>query len=108
MREGRKHHRVSCQCPVTFSCDELDGDGLVYNLSMGGCAVESGAVVGDEGYISLRITLALGTPPVRIELGKLRWATRREFGVEFLTIAGSDERRLEEFIRGHVEAPSPR
>jgi hypothetical protein len=99
--EGRKHHRIACRCPVNFSTDELDGTGLVYNLAVGGCAVETEQSVGDHGYISLTITLVPGCPPVSIELAKLRWATRREFGVEFLTISGGDARRLEEFVRSH-------
>ena len=84
---------------MNFSTDDIDGAGLVYNLAVGGCAVETEHSVGDHGYISLTITLVPGSPPVSIELAKLRWATRREFGVEFLTVSGGDARRLEEFVR---------
>ncbi|HET9962803.1 MAG TPA: PilZ domain-containing protein [Nitrospiraceae bacterium] len=62
MSEGRKHHRIACRCPVNFSTDELDGTGLVYNLAVGGCAVETEQSVGDHGYISLTITLVPGCP----------------------------------------------
>lgn len=104
--EARKHHRIPCRCPVAFSSEEIEGEGVVYNLGLGGCAVESEAAVGDEGYITLSITLGRGIAPAQIELARLRWATRREFGVEFLNIPSEDERRLEDFVRSHGPTPA--
>ncbi|MBX3235150.1 MAG: PilZ domain-containing protein [Nitrospiraceae bacterium] len=106
MGEARKHHRISCRCPVAFSSEEIEGEGVVYNLGLGGCAVETEVALGDEGYITLSITPAPGISPVQIELARVRWATRREFGVEFLTVPSKDERRLEDFVRSHGPTPA--
>jgi hypothetical protein len=36
--------------------------------------------------------------PITIELGKVRWSTRREFGVEFMVIEPASKRRLDDFL----------
>ena len=36
--------------------------------------------------------------PIAIELGKIRWATRREFGVEFMVVERASKERLDDFL----------
>jgi hypothetical protein len=36
--------------------------------------------------------------PITIELGKVRWSTRREFGVEFMVVESASKRRLDDFL----------
>lgn len=100
---SRKSLRVQCKCPVSFSSDETDAEGIVYSLSLGGCAIESAAFVGEAGHISLKIDLSDGAERLSIELAKIQWSTRREFGVEFLIFKDDGEARLARFLaRSHV------
>jgi PilZ domain-containing protein len=100
---SRKGLRVHCKCPVSFSSDETDAEGIVYSLSLGGCAIESSAFVGEGGHISLNIDLGDGAERLSVDLAKIQWLTRREFGVEFLIFKDDGEARLTRFLaRSHV------
>lgn len=90
--------RYQVQCPVDFVLDGKAGQGVIFNLSRIGCAIESefNAISGDP--VSLNIAVPSQPTPVSIDLGKVRWATRREVGVEFLVVPASSQQRLDEFL----------
>lgn len=48
--------------------------------------------------MSLQILGSTEPEAIRVELGKVRWATRREFGVEFLVIPSESKERLNRFL----------
>jgi len=48
--------------------------------------------------VSLLITVSNQPTPIVIELGKVRWSTRREFGVEFMVVENASKRRLDDFL----------
>jgi hypothetical protein len=83
---------------VAFVVDGKPGDGATFNLSRGGCAIESDIYAGADEPVSLQITVSSQPTPITIELGKIRWSTRREFGVEFLVVEPASKRRLDEFL----------
>lgn len=68
------------------------------NLSLGGCAIHSDTPVFDDMLVTLQFTSSEDKPPVSIELGRVRWATLHEFGVEFLMILPKERSRLERFL----------
>ncbi len=68
------------------------------NLSLGGCAIHSDTPVFDDMLVTLQFTPSEDKPPVSIELGRVRWATLHEFGVEFLMILPKERSRLERFL----------
>lgn len=62
------------------------------------CAIESEMFAAADDPVSLHITMSSQPTPIVIELGKVRWATRREFGVEFMVVENVSKRRLDEFL----------
>ena len=95
---SRRSLRVQCTCPVSFSSDETDAEGIVYSLSSGGCAIESVTFVDEAGHISLKIDLGDGAERLSVDLAKIKWSMRREFGVEFLIFKDDGEARLARFL----------
>ena len=94
----RKDTRFSIRCPVTCVLEEGPCEGTMFNLSRGGCAIECEEMVSEGESVSLQI-MAPGQPTaIRVELGKVCWATRREFGVEFLVIQGDSKERLNHYL----------
>jgi len=83
---------------VAFVVDGKPGEGATFNLSRGGCAIETDLYVGADDPISLQITVSSQPTPITIELGKVRWSTRREFGVEFMVVESASKRRLDDFL----------
>ena len=94
----RRDVRYQVKCPVAFVVDGKPGEGATFNLSRGGCAIETDLYVGAGGPISLQITVSSQPTPITIELGKVRWSTRREFGVEFMVVESASKRRLDDFL----------
>ena len=94
----RRDVRYQVKCPVAFVVDGKPGEGATFNLSRGGCAIETDLYVGADDPVSLQITVSSQPTPITIELGKVRWATRREFGVEFMVVESASKRRLDDFL----------
>jgi hypothetical protein len=81
-----------------FVVDGKPGEGAVFNLSRGGCAIETSMYTGVNDPVSLQITVSNQPTPITIELGKVRWSTQREFGVEFMVVEPASKRRLDDFL----------
>ena len=82
----RKDTRFSLRCPVTVILEDAACQWATFNLSRGGCAIESDEMASEGESVSLQI-MAPGQPTaIRVELGKVCWASKREFGVEFMVI----------------------
>lgn len=94
----RKDVRYQVQCPVAYVIDGKAGQGNTFNLSRGGCAIESDVMAVSGDPISLEITVPGQPTPLSVELGKVRWAARREFGVEFMIVGGDSKQRLDDFL----------
>jgi len=90
----RKYPRFEVQIPVSLSKDGLDADGTVYNLSIGGCRVDSDHTIQRGEYLSLRLYVSYGEPPIIVEVAAVRWSAGKEFGLEFLVIAEDQKERL--------------
>lgn len=103
----RKHRRAEVKCTVSFTREDgVSAEGTVYNLSTGGCAIASDVEVPDRTYVSLRITLSDPASPLVVELAKVRWATRREFGAEFLMLQ-TEKKHLDRFLARQEGAAGP-
>ena len=96
----RRDVRYQVRCPVAFVVDGKPGEGSTFNLSRGGCAIETDMFAAVDDPVSLQITVSTQPSPITIELGKVRWSTRRELGVEFMVVEGPSKRRLDEFLLG--------
>jgi PilZ domain len=94
----RQFVRYQVQCPVDYVLDGKPGQGTVFNLSRGGCAVETDLFASPDDPVSLQITGSNQPTPIMIELGKVRWATKQEFGVEFMVVENASKRRLDDFL----------
>ena len=78
--------------------EEQAVQGTTFNLSRGGCAIECGIMVTEGETVSLEITVPGQPTPISVELGRICWATRREFGVEFKVVPGDSKQRLDAFL----------
>ncbi len=86
------------------------GDGLCYDLSGGGCAVESAARVGKGDYVSLHLYLPDQrdpTTPLIVDLAAVRWLVQQRFGIEFITMPCADQQRLRAYVDTRVMQHTP-
>jgi hypothetical protein len=100
MEQLRQSPRFNVQYKVSFSGEGILGEGAVYNLSLGGCAVESDTSVPKGEYLQLHIQLPTLPAGISVPLGAVRWAIRREFGVEFIRLPREDQERVRQHLKG--------
>jgi hypothetical protein len=97
--ELRKNLRFAVQLPISFKGDKIAGEGVVFNLSMEGCAVGSDTSIQPGSYLQLRIQTSQQELPIEVELSAARWSEGREFGLEFIRIRAEEQDRLRRFVK---------
>lgn len=92
---------------MTCTLEEKAVQGTTFNLSRGGCAIECEVMATVGETVSLQITVPGQPTPISIELGRICWATRREFGVEFKVIPRDSKQGLDAFLIEVAKQSSP-
>ena len=104
-RNQREDRRESDRIPVrfsaTFSGNQVRGEGMVVNISKGGCKIETDSKIPTGALLYLQLFLSEAQAPVEVA-GSVRSARDGRIGVKFLRIA-KEEKRLQEFIQWRAE-----
>ena len=95
----RRYPRVAVQLPVSFRNNEYEGEGTLYNLSLGGCRIDTDLAPEKGIYLLMHIYLAYAQPTAIIQLAAVRWSSGTEFGVEFLMLTEATQERLQRFLQ---------
>lgn len=104
--ELRKSPRIRVRFRSSFSSPQMmGGEGVVLDLSVGGCRVSSSSAVSRGALIEARLHTPDQELPVEIELAAVRWTKRGEFGTEFLRLREEDKDRLCRLIDALNAAP---
>ena len=92
----RRFKRFRVQFRSSFSSSNLvAGEGVVVNLSLGGCRIESSANVSRGTELELRVHLSDQDAPLEIDSARVRWTHASEFGVEFVRMQPAVRERLQ-------------
>ncbi|HET8580166.1 MAG TPA: PilZ domain-containing protein [Nitrospiraceae bacterium] len=75
------------------------GDGLVTDLSTGGCKIESQIPVSKGIYLELRLYGPGLSHPIIIEGAPVRWVRKPAFGVEFIRLTRGAQARLRHSVQ---------
>jgi c-di-GMP-binding flagellar brake protein YcgR len=100
--ERRKHPRIRHKSlytiPVTFS-GEAKGAGTLYDLSHGGCKVDSRTTPPLGASLTLRLAVSYKSEPVRIDAAVVGWTIKdKYFGVKFLDVKPTERLALDQYI----------
>lgn len=99
MTEQRVYPRWSVNVPVSFSGEQLSGEGTITSLSLGGCAVNALVAAPTKSILALSIHLPNEDDPVTVNSAEVRWAARGRFGVQFLSVRQGNLERLHRFLQ---------
>jgi hypothetical protein len=92
----RKFPRFPVEYPCVYATDNgSHSDGTAINLSRGGCAIRSSSPVERGDYLQLLIFPSPNQGHIEVVSAPVRWATREQFGVEFMTLQPTDVARLQ-------------
>ena len=100
--ERRTHARIDRKSlnhiPVTFS-GKANGTGTLYDLSTGGCKIETRSTPPLGASLTLRLALTYKTDPVKIDAAIVGWTIKDQyFGVKFLELKPPERLALDQFI----------
>ncbi|MBI5776733.1 MAG: PilZ domain-containing protein [Nitrospirae bacterium] len=98
--EVQDERRVQVRHPVSFLGNFGVSEGRLLNLSLGGCAIESDTPPELDTVVPLRVHMPSQDPPIEVELAEVTWTAGRNFGVRFLQLEASQEKRLHCLIIG--------
>ncbi len=97
--ELRDNERIPVDFPVLFA-DAESGikNGTVYNLSLGGCAVSTMAMVEPGTNLTLSIRTSNQSLPITVERAAVRWTALGEFGLEFIHLGIDGKERIRRIL----------
>ncbi|MBL8037533.1 MAG: PilZ domain-containing protein [Nitrospira sp.] len=100
LAERREHMRIPVRLCLSFSGGRVRGEGIVLDLSLGGCIIQSEAHVRVDDIFYLEISLAKDEPPIEAA-AIVRSVSARGIAFKFLRRAQEDK-RLMAFIQTHA------
>ena len=98
--------RFQVQFRTTLSASaKVEGTGVMLDLSLGGCCMESAVPV--EPGVSLKLSIAVPgfTWPLMIEAASVQWVKGQRFGLAFFQLREAERERLEQVL-SDLRAPS--
>ena len=95
----RKFTRFPVRFQSSFRSSYLvAGEGVIVDLSLGGCRVSCSTPVPSGTQMEMRVHLPDQESPVQIDSVGVRWAQEGGFGVEFLQMQPEAQERLRVFV----------
>jgi PilZ domain-containing protein len=98
--DRREYDRMEVKFPVTFSGQNISGEGMLLNISMAGCSFATSAELGIGMIVKLGLQISGAVAPVTVDAAVVRNVQRGSAGVEFLRWQASERERLQLFVRG--------
>ena len=96
--EGRRDRRLFVQYPISIQGNQGVNSGVLFNLSPGGGAIESGATVQRGTILTLRVHVPSTKQPIEVSQAQVTWTAGDDFGVQFLQLGPQERARLNQVI----------
>ncbi|MGQ0810908.1 MAG: PilZ domain-containing protein [Nitrospiraceae bacterium] len=96
--ELRDRPRHEVMLPVSYTGDQISGQGTVGDLSMGGCGIKGQSRIPVGSFVELIIDLPGFYKRLTVDLAVVRWTIGSKFGLDFLQMQPEQEELLQKFI----------
>lgn len=107
--DRRATPRFRVQFQTTFSdAMKLEGTGILLDLSMGGCRIESPVTVEPGLSLELRIYVPNVVWRLLIEAATVQWVSGQTFGLAFFRISETERQRLSQVLTNEQEQRTDR
>ena len=101
--EPRRERRFYVQCPISIQGNQGVSSGVLYNLSSGGGAIESGARVQCGTIVTLRVHIPSLKEPIEVQQAEITWKAGDDFGVQFVQLEAHERERLNGVIEDMLQ-----
>jgi hypothetical protein len=99
----QRERRLFVEYPVDFLGNQGVGAGRLFNLSMGGGAIDSEAAVQLGTVLTLRVHPPSLPQPIAVDQAEVTWTAGGDFGVQFLSLGTREQARLNQLIAGLLQ-----
>lgn len=96
--DEQRTRRVLVRYPISFTGNHGVSIGTIFNLSKGGCAIESGTPVQIGAAITLRLHISVLQQPIEVDEAEVTWTAGQDFGVQFHRLKPPEQERLHRHI----------
>jgi hypothetical protein len=103
MEETQRARRLFVQYPVVFLGNQGVGEGTLFNLSVGGAAIESPTPVERGTVLTLRMHLPPANQPLAVDRAEVTWTAGSDFGLHFLSLGTREQARLNQLIAERLQ-----
>jgi c-di-GMP-binding flagellar brake protein YcgR len=97
--QRRRYLRIRVEFRSTFSGEQIEGEGKLMDLSLGGCRIASDVSAATGTTLELRVFVPGVDSPLRIDQARVRWARGRAWGAEFIRLPAEDLARLRQLVQ---------
>lgn len=95
--ERRIHERIPVRLSLAFSGDRIKGEGVLINISLGGCLIQTATPVKADDIFHLKLFVSEQDPPIEVA-AMVRSVGAKGVGMKFVRSARED-RRLIAYLR---------
>ena len=99
-QDHREYDRMPAKFSLAFETQNIKGQGMATNLSMGGCNFNSATPLASDMVLRMELQIAADVAPVVVDAAAVRYARDRSVGVEFLQWQEDERDRLQLYVRG--------
>jgi hypothetical protein len=96
--EERRERRLFLECPISFEGNQGVSQGKLFNLSVGGGAIQSETSVQCGTILTLRVHLPSLKQPIEVSRAEVTWTAGDDFGVQFVQFGSQEQERLNQVI----------
>ena len=100
--DRREYERLPVNFPATFVAGGVNGQGLVVDISIGGCSFHTEAQLAEGNILRMVLQVPNETHPVNLQAAIVRSIRSGRAGVEFLEFENGERERLQHFMRGLI------
>lgn len=97
--DRREYERLPVNLTTTFTIGTVRGQGMVMDISMAGCSLDTETRLGIGDILHIQLQLPDQTNAVDVEAAIVRSIYSNHASLEFLRFKSGDRERLQHFIR---------
>lgn len=101
----RQYERIGVRFPVLFSSAQTTGKGIITDVSVADCALETTLPLKQGEALKLELYPKTGRPPIVVEKAVIRSIRKATVGVQFIEVSDTDKARLNRLVGDLVGLP---
>ncbi len=94
----RRDRRFETSFTVVFTWEHTDGEGIVTNIGLGGCRLNTDVELTEGCCLKLKLQVPGSKREITVEEAVVRTVEKGSFGLSFSRILGDEQKRLSQFL----------